>query len=187
MAFVLQDVRGDHEDYPECFICYGRLKEPYIRCSECRTRVQVCLHCFCVGGESGSHSNSHSYEILSNTFSVLEESWTAEEEISFLDALADCGMDNWAEVSKQMQTKSKEECESHYNKCYIQEAAQHGFPVLRCQTEQLYQSRAVCPVSFKASEDPPRPPIDSLKSMELAGYIPCRGDFDVVKNCVKLF
>jgi len=31
-----------------------------------------------------------------------------------------------------------------------------------------------------ASEDPPRPPLDSARSFEMSGYMPCRGDFEVV-------
>ncbi|KXJ14760.1 Leucine-rich repeat-containing protein 74A [Exaiptasia diaphana] len=131
-------ISGEHEDYPECYICYGRLKEPFIRCSECHPFVQLCL--------------------ANNSFCILEENWTAQEEMQLLDAVGDCGIGNWAEVSKQMQTKTNKECERHYIKCYIQDAKQNGLP---------------------ATEDPPRPPMDSFKSVELAGYMPCRGDFEV--------
>lgn len=31
-------------------------------------------------------------------------------------------------------------------------------------------------------EDPPRPPMDSARSLEMSGYMPCRGDFDVVRS-----
>ena len=33
-----------------------------------------------------------------------------------------------------------------------------------------------------AMDDPPRPPMDSARSLEMSGYMPCRGDFDVVRN-----
>ncbi|XP_020899749.2 transcriptional adapter 2-alpha [Exaiptasia diaphana] len=179
VAHTVQDISGEHEDYPECYICYGRLKEPFIRCSECHPFVQLCLACFCEGGEAGRHKNNHSYEILNNSFCILEENWTAQEEMQLLDAVGDCGIGNWAEVSKQMQTKTNKECERHYIKCYIQDAKQNGLPVLRCQTEPFYRSRLLCPLPFQATEDPPRPPMDSFKSVELAGYMPCRGDFEV--------
>lgn len=35
---------------------------------------------------------------------------------------------------------------------------------------------------FTAMDDPPRPPMDSARSLEMSGYMPCRGDFDVVRN-----
>ena len=34
---------------------------------------------------------------------------------------------------------------------------------------------------FTAMDDPPRPPVDSARSLEMSGYMPCRGDFDVVR------
>jgi len=39
---------------------------------------------------------------------------------------------------------------------------------------------------FTAMDDPPRPPMDSARSLEMSGYMPCRGDFDVVRNRISL-
>ena len=38
-----------------------------------------------------------------------------------------------------------------------------------------------------AMEDPPRPPMDSARSLEMSGYMPCRGDFDVVISSIFSF
>lgn len=38
-----------------------------------------------------------------------------------------------------------------------------------------------------AMEDPPRPPMDSARSLEMSGYMPCRGDFDVVMSSIFSF
>lgn len=38
--------------------------------------------------------------------------------------------------------------------------------------------------STAAMDDPPRPPMDSTRSLEMSGYMPCRGDFDMVRNWI---
>ena len=36
-------------------------------------------------------------------------------------------------------------------------------------------------INSTAMDDPPRPPMDSTRSLEMSGYMPCRGDFDMVR------
>ncbi|XP_001623580.2 transcriptional adapter 2-alpha isoform X2 [Nematostella vectensis] len=178
----MADIKEDsqcNDDCFRCFICSVALKEPFIRCSRCRPVVDICVHCFARGAERGRHRNDHSYEIISNSFPVFEAAWSAEEELRLMDALSDCGYGNWAEVSKQMQTKTEEECRGHYNQCYIKRALTHGLPVLEPPKDARTPTVATWSVPFKVSEDPPRPPMDSVRSIELAGYMPCRGDFEV--------
>jgi len=31
------------EDVPECLACHGALKEPFVRCCSCVTKVEICL------------------------------------------------------------------------------------------------------------------------------------------------
>ncbi|KAG2458852.1 TAD2A protein, partial [Polypterus senegalus] len=52
-------------------------------------------------------------------FPVLDPNWTAHEEVTLLEAVMDCGFGNWQDVANQMRTKSKEDCESHYMKHFI--------------------------------------------------------------------
>lgn len=160
-------------------MCHGVVREPFVRCCSCFPKVDLCLECFSRGAENKEHRSDHSYEIVSNNFSVLEKSWNAQEEINLLDGISYCGFQNWKEVSKQVQSKTEQECEQHYLECYINDP---------CKALQIPELRPV-PVCdpppstgampFKASEDPPRPPMDSTRSFDMSGYMPCRGDFDV--------
>jgi hypothetical protein len=49
----------------------------------------------------------------------LDPEWGADEELLFIDGLAACGMGNWAGVAEHVGTKTKEECEAHYLKVYV--------------------------------------------------------------------
>lgn len=167
------------DDSRECLVCCGVVKEPFIRCRQCRPAVDICLECFSRGAEDKEHHSDHSYEIISNNFPVLEKNWSAQEEFDLLNSISDCGFQNWTEVAKQVQSKTEEECEEHYIRCYIDkpcEALQISElrPVTACTTLP-----STAGILFKAMEDPPRPPMDSARSLEMSGYMPCRGDFDV--------
>ena len=58
-------------------------------------------------------------KLQSNNFPILEFGWSASEELKLLDALSDCGPGNWGAIASQVGTKTKEECEAHYTKCYV--------------------------------------------------------------------
>jgi len=57
----------------------------------------------------------------------MEHGWTANEEVKLLEALSDCGPGNWTAVAAHVETKSKQECERHYMKCYVVNA-KYPFP-----------------------------------------------------------
>ncbi|XP_015761657.1 PREDICTED: transcriptional adapter 2-alpha-like [Acropora digitifera] len=119
MAVIEEGDQLITQDVNECLICHGVLKEPYIRCCSCLTKVVLCVECFSRGTEDREHRNDHSYEIVSNNFPVLEKSWNAQEEIDLLDGISDYGFQNWKEVAKHVQSKTDQECEEHYLKLYI--------------------------------------------------------------------
>uniref|UniRef100_A0A8C5S2G3 Transcriptional adapter 2-alpha n=1 Tax=Laticauda laticaudata TaxID=8630 RepID=A0A8C5S2G3_LATLA len=56
---------------------------------------------------------------FTSNFPVLDPTWTAQEEMALLEAVMDCGFGNWQDVANQMSTKTKEECEKHYMKHFI--------------------------------------------------------------------
>lgn len=176
MAVLEEDGQLTSEDVNKCLKCHVVLNEPYIRCCSCFTKVTLCLECFSRGAEEKDHCNDHSYEIVSNKVPILDKSWTAQEEVDLLDGIFDCGFQNWKEVAKKVQSKTEQECEEHYLRSYIDEP---------CNDLQIPELRPVAVraplpgVPFKASEDPPRPQMDSAKSFEMSGYMPCRGDFEV--------
>ncbi|XP_033118827.1 transcriptional adapter 2-alpha-like [Anneissia japonica] len=164
---ALQD--RDKKPCPGCSSC---LIEPYIRCIVCGPpKVCICLQCFSHAWEDGKHQSDHDYEIIANQFSVLDSSWTAKEELKFLDAIGDCGLGNWQDVAVQVQTKTKLECERHYNRVFINNS-RGLFPSL----PQLTLVRRD-PIICRMSEDPPRPSKETQRA-DMAGYTPARGDFN---------
>nr|CAB3266784.1 transcriptional adapter 2-alpha [Phallusia mammillata] len=155
-----------------CPGCNNKISEPYIKCCECVQEFLICLQCFSKGFENGNHQNDHKYSIITNDFPILEYGWTACEEIKLLDALSDCGPGNWNAIASQVATKTKEECEAHYMKCYVINA-KYPFPEMPNPP-----ARPPCmPIPFKACEDPCRPLPDSHRAQHMAGYLAARGDF----------
>ncbi|XP_012868895.1 PREDICTED: transcriptional adapter 2-alpha isoform X4 [Dipodomys ordii] len=113
-------ITDDPSDKPPCRGCSSYLMEPYIKCAECGPPpFFLCLQCFTRGFEYKKHQSDHTYEIMTSDFPVLDPSWTAQEEMALLEAVMDCGFGNWQDVANQMCTKTKEECEKHYMKHFI--------------------------------------------------------------------
>ena len=161
----------------KCPSCGVDIKEPFIRCAQCIPVVDICPLCFSKGREFGMHKNNHDYEVKENSFSICDDQWSAAEEVKLLDSLLDVGFGNWAEVSKHLQTKSSSECRRHYLDCYVDNPIVDAHPFTNLSSGPERSRRHEIP--FKMSDDPPRPAPMSDIATELAGYMPCRGDFDV--------
>ncbi|CAN0152479.1 unnamed protein product [Lampetra planeri] len=163
---------------PPCPGCSSYLVEPYIKCSQCGPPpLLLCLQCFAQGLELRSHRSEHSYEIVTTDFPVLDIGWTAQEEMTLLEAVLDCGLGNWQDVANQMRRKSKEECEWHYMERYINNP-HFASPAAGTGPSDRAEATAVAaPIAFQACEDPPRPGLDSAVAREMAGYMPARSDF----------
>lgn len=162
-----------------CSGCYVELKEPYIRCAECECPpCLLCLQCFAKGLELDRHANDHDYEIVRTDFSLWDDDWLAAEEMQLLEAIDDCGLGNWLDISKHMR-KPMNECEAHYwhyyverpRACLLQDLCQHHMRPSRTNND------CDVPIPYRVSEDPPRPVFDSMKHAEMAGYSAARGDF----------
>ncbi|XP_077151640.1 transcriptional adapter 2-alpha isoform X7 [Ranitomeya variabilis] len=152
----LAPFRGDAFDKPPCRGCSSYLMEPYIKCADCGPpEFLLCLQ--------------------TSDFPVLDPSWTAQEEMALLEAVMDCGFGNWQEVAIQMRTKTKDDCENHYMKHFINNPLFASTLLSMKQAEE--DKNAETAVPFQASEDPPRPTFDSLLSRDMAGYMPARADF----------
>uniref|UniRef100_A0A3Q4HUS5 Transcriptional adapter 2-alpha n=1 Tax=Neolamprologus brichardi TaxID=32507 RepID=A0A3Q4HUS5_NEOBR len=172
----LASFANDPSDKPPCRGCSSYLTEPYIKCAECGpSPFLLCLQCFTRGFEYKKHQSDHKYEIMTSDFPVLEPGWTAQEEMALLEAVMDCGFGNWQDVAYQMRTKTKEECESHYMKNFINNPL---FSSTLLSLRKAKDSRvAEGAIPFKPSDDPPRPTFDSVLSRDMAGYMPARADF----------
>ncbi|PKU35682.1 transcriptional adapter 2-alpha [Limosa lapponica baueri] len=158
---------------------------PYIAFCIC----EVPCPCFTRGFEYKKHQSDHTYEIMTSDFPVLDPNWTAQEEMALLEAVMDCGFGNCVElqtslkqnceflrdVANQMCTKSKEECEKHYMKHFINNPLFASTLLNLKQAEEAQQNEMAIP--FHPADDPPRPTFDSLLSRDMAGYMPARADF----------
>uniref|UniRef100_A0AAY4B4E8 Transcriptional adapter n=1 Tax=Denticeps clupeoides TaxID=299321 RepID=A0AAY4B4E8_9TELE len=172
----LASFAGDPLDRPPCRGCSSYLVEPYIKCAECGpSPVLLCLQCFTRGFEHKKHLSDHKYEIMTSDFPVLEAGWTAQEEIALLEAVMDCGFGNWQDVAYQMRTKTKDECESHYMKNFINNPLFSSTLLSLRSFEELRAADSAIP--FRPTDDPPRPTFDSVLSRDMAGYMPARADF----------
>ncbi|KAF3816706.1 hypothetical protein GH733_014054, partial [Mirounga leonina] len=150
--------------------------EPYIKCAECGPPpFFLCLQCFTRGFEYKKHQSDHTYEIMTSDFPVLDPSWTAQEEMALLEAVMDCGFGNWQDVANQMCTKTKEECEKHYMKHFINNPLFASTLLNLKHAEEAKTADTAIP--FQSTDDPPRPTFDSLLSRDMAGYMPARADF----------
>uniref|UniRef100_A0A672M0J1 Transcriptional adapter n=1 Tax=Sinocyclocheilus grahami TaxID=75366 RepID=A0A672M0J1_SINGR len=110
-------------------------------------------------------------------FPMLEPGWTAQEEMALLEAVMDCGFGNWQDVAYQMRTKTKEECEGHYMKNFINNPLFSSTLLSLRQMEDRLSRTADTAIPFKPTDDPPRPSFDSQLSRDMAGYMPARADF----------
>ncbi|XP_071790796.1 transcriptional adapter 2-alpha-like isoform X1 [Asterias amurensis] len=172
MALAFHHVSTDID--PPCPGCSTYLIEPYIRCMVCGpTHLNICLQCFSKGWENGKHHSSHDYDIITNAFPILDQSWSAKDEKKLLEAIADCGIGNWQDVANQVTGRSKQECEQHYTKMFI-EKTNTLFPDF---PEELKPGPSKA-IPCRLSEDPIRPIRDSQRMLDMAGYQPARGDFN---------
>ncbi|RDD38062.1 Transcriptional adapter 2-alpha [Trichoplax sp. H2] len=160
-----------------CGKCSNLLEEPYILCSQCNNAC-ICLQCFARGVEFGTHCSDHSYEIVRNNFTLFTTHWTAGEETKLLQLINEFGCGNWTEIAKQIRTKNKDECESHYNSVYINNP-QGILPVFKNELQDSKINESVKLITYEANEDLCRYTIDSPQSYDLAGYISPRAEFEI--------
>ncbi|KAJ2484763.1 Transcriptional adapter ada2 [Coemansia sp. RSA 2320] len=94
-----------------------------ISCSEC-PEFDLCTTCFSRGIELGAHRNDHPYRVVTrHRFPIFTETWSADEELLLIDGLRQFGMGNWKDAAEHVGTKTKEECEQHYNEVYVGSAS----------------------------------------------------------------
>ncbi|NXC14248.1 TAD2A protein, partial [Corythaeola cristata] len=168
----------DPFDKPPCRGCSSYLTEPYVKCAECGPPpFLLCLQVSArIKAKALISLRKSSKACLTSDFPVLDPNWTAQEEMSLLEAVMDCGFGNWQDVANQMCTKSKEECEKHYMKHFINNPLFASTLLNLKQAEEAQHNETAIP--FHPADDPPRPTFDSLLSRDMAGYMPARADFE---------
>lgn len=165
-----------------CNHCQVVAKEPYIQCVQCEKlgnngNIIICVACFAKGVEFDRHRNDHSYMVIRTDFSLFEPKWQAKDELRLINAINDCGVGNWQDVSYRMQGKSADQCKAHYMKYYISSDQPELSKILRRELDHIVHPQPV--VYVGGTDDPPRPLPGTSASRDMAGYNAARGDFDV--------
>ncbi|XP_069690195.1 transcriptional adapter 2-alpha [Periplaneta americana] len=161
-----------------CYTCSSLLHEPFIRCADCGKNVNICSSCFSIGAESEPHKNVHQYIVVKNEFPLFNGStWTANEEVILLDAILECGLGNWSDVSRRLKTRTSQECEKHYVSFYIENSA----PELPKFKENVRSVSSLPSFEYRPmeTEEPPRYLPGSNSYRALGGYNAARGDFEI--------
>ncbi|XP_028034170.1 transcriptional adapter 2A [Bombyx mandarina] len=158
-----------------CDLCSEVAHEPFIECCECESNV--CTPCFSSGKETEMHKNDHKYAIRRNDFPLFGNcNWSAKEECKLLSALSTYGFGNWEEISKNVHTRSKLECQEHYRKYYIENVQYKELRLLK-ETQQSLFPKPITPYLYNTdvSTNPPR---NNSSDQHLAGYNTYRSEFE---------
>ncbi|XP_026494268.2 transcriptional adapter 2B isoform X1 [Vanessa tameamea] len=105
-----------------CTYCQEEISGVRVRCAECKD-FDICLQCFSLGAEIGSHKNDHSYQFMdSGAFGIFlgRNSWSANEEVRLLDAIEQFGFGNWEDIAKHIETRTPEEAKDEYITRYLE-------------------------------------------------------------------
>ena len=66
------------------------------------------------------HVPSHAYRVIEHVRQPLfDAKWGADEELLLLEAIEMFGFGNWSDIAEHVSTKTKTECEQHYNATYL--------------------------------------------------------------------
>ncbi|XP_026315145.1 transcriptional adapter 2B [Hyposmocoma kahamanoa] len=165
-----------------CNYCQEEINGIRVRCAEC-IDFDICLQCFSLGAEIGSHKNDHSYQFMdSGAFGIFlgRSSWSANEEVRLLDAIEQFGFGNWEDIAKHIETRSPEEAKDEYITRYLEGSIGRATwgnvestsrPSLHCA------DRDEGPLGPSAVSRLPSLAVSSDESAQL-GYMPNRDDFE---------
>ena len=95
---------------------------PKITLSQQEYKYVYCLSCwleYYISMNKQSKIKNESYIILNKmNLNLFTSNWTLNEEFLLLNSIEKNGFDNWEDISDSILTKTKEECEAHYNSFY---------------------------------------------------------------------
>ncbi|KXS09906.1 hypothetical protein M427DRAFT_74813 [Gonapodya prolifera JEL478] len=192
-------VRADVLDGPEdpdsrynCDDCSQDITDVVrITCASCDD-VDLCVSCFAKGSEPATrpdHRNDHPYRVIEVLdFPVFDPLWSANEELLLIENLEHCGLGNWEQVSRQMCTKTKEECLKHYEEVYINSSS-WPIPDMLIEFRKEANRRRIKRKAMEVTLSTPskKKATQSIKTLEsnpgqvheIRGYMPGRGEYDI--------
>ncbi|KAJ2795014.1 Transcriptional adapter ada2, partial [Coemansia furcata] len=103
--------------------------------------------------------------------------WSADEELLLIDGLRQFGMGNWKDAADHVATKTKEECEQHYNEVYVGSASwplpdmDRQFDVKFARAHGDRKNGLAAPSKSKTLSSQP-------SNHEIIGYMPGRLEFE---------
>ncbi|CAB3245859.1 unnamed protein product [Arctia plantaginis] len=165
-----------------CTYCQEEITGIRVKCAEC-IDFDICLQCFSLGAEIGTHKNDHSYQYMdSGAFGIFlgRSTWTANEEVRLLDAIEQFGFGNWEDISKHIETRTPDEAKDEYINRYLEGSIGRATwgnvestsrPSLHCA------DRDEGPLGPSAVSRLPHLAITPDEAVQL-GYMPNRDDFE---------
>lgn len=86
---------------------------------KCECAIDICVTCYFERRPAKNHLPSHKYYAIEPlSFTLIESTWTALEELIFFEMLIQHGLGNWAEIALNLKTKSAQEIENHFYKVF---------------------------------------------------------------------
>ncbi|CAH2094469.1 unnamed protein product [Euphydryas editha] len=165
-----------------CTYCQDEINGVRVRCAECKD-FDICLQCFSLGAEIGSHKNDHSYQLMdSGSIGIFlgRNSWSANEEVRLLDAIEQFGFGNWEDIAKHIETRTPEEAKDEYITRYLEGSigrATWGNVESTSRPSLSCADRDEGPLSPNAVSRLPPLAITSDEAAQL-GYMSNRDDFE---------
>ncbi|XP_047033698.1 transcriptional adapter 2B isoform X2 [Helicoverpa zea] len=165
-----------------CTYCQEEISGVRVKCAEC-IDFDICLQCFSLGAEIGSHKNDHSYQYMdSGAFGIFlgRSSWSANEEVRLLDAIEQFGFGNWEDIAKHIETRTPEEAKDEYITRYLEGSigrATWGNLESTSRPSLNSADKDEGPLGPSAVSRLPHLAVTSDEAAQL-GYMPNRDDFE---------
>eukprot|EP01134_Creolimax_fragrantissima_P001422 CFRG1422T1 len=171
------EIAGDYET--NCCACGKEsiYKSIHVLCTEC-LNVCLCLDCFAMGKEIGTHERTHRYRIIDiGLISPYQETWSASEELSLIEGIRKYGLEDWEHVAAEVGSERRDAlaCQAHYMNVYIN-VPTTPLPDFSLQIDHSLHMR---PPFHLISAGGNNFGIKPKVKPELAGFMPLRKDFEV--------
>ncbi len=144
-----------------CDACNADLTDEIrIKCADCAD-FDLCLQCFSDGAEPNgfTHKNTHRYHVMEVLdFPLFAKDWAADEELQLVEAAEKLGLGNWDAIAEQIGTKTRDECEEHYLKTYL-DSPHWPLPVDAPKFDVLEARKQLREIAAERAAQPFRKPI----------------------------